>query len=150
MTETYVLQGVDFVLKKGDKMSIVGINGSGKSTIVKLILGLYKINSGIILINGHPMEEYDIKDVRKLFSVLFQGFVQYPLTLRENIALSDIEKDTDNDEAVVSAMKKSGVYDEIESKLNHGLDSYMTRQFDYQEGSGRRLLWQERIIKMRR
>lgn len=143
MTETYVLQGVDFILKKGDKMSIVGINGSGKSTIVKLILGLYKINSGRILINGHPMEEYDIKDVRRLFSVLFQGFAQYPLTLRENIVLSDIEKNTGDDEAVVSAMKKSGVYDEIESKLNHGLDSYMTRQFDEEGVELSRGQWQK-------
>lgn len=130
MTQNYVLSGVNFILNKGDKMSIVGINGSGKSTIVKLILGLYKIDSGCILINGYPMEEYNMKDVRKLFSVLFQGFVQYPLTLRENIILSDLDKYDEQDDTAVAAMKKSGVYDEINKHLYDGLDSYMTRQFD--------------------
>ena len=78
-TENEVLKGVSFTFRKGDKLSIVGINGSGKSTIIKLMLGLYEIESGVILINGYPMSDYDIKDVRKMFSVLFQNFVQYPL-----------------------------------------------------------------------
>lgn len=88
-TDKDVLKGVTFTLNKGDKLSLVGINGSGKSTIIKLMLGLYEIESGEILINGCPMSEYDIRDVRELFSALFQSFVQYPLTLRDNIALSD-------------------------------------------------------------
>lgn len=54
-------------MNKGDKLSIVGINGSGKSTIIKLMLGLYRIESGQILINGYPMSDYDMRDVRKLF-----------------------------------------------------------------------------------
>ena len=90
--DKYVLTGVSFMLSKGDKLSIVGINGSGKSTIIKLMLGLYEIESGQILINRHPMSDYDMRDVRKLFSALFQSFVQYPLTLGENIALSSLER----------------------------------------------------------
>ena len=128
-TDKYVLNGVSFTLNKGDKLSLVGINGSGKSTIIKLMLGLYEIESGEILINGHPMPDYDIRDVRKMFSVLFQNFVQYPLTLRDNIALSDYERALD-DEAVIAALKQSGVYDEMQEKLANGLDSFMTRQFD--------------------
>ena len=128
-TEKYVLSGASFTLNKGDKLSIVGINGSGKSTIIKLIVGLYEIESGQILINGYPMSDYDIKDVRKLFSVLFQSFVQYPLTLRENIALSDIER-MDNSEEIESVLKQSGVYEDLKPKLENGLDSCMTRNFD--------------------
>lgn len=128
-TDKDVLKGVTFTLNKGDKLSLVGINGSGKSTIIKLMLGLYEIESGEILINGCPMSEYDIRDVRKLFSALFQSFVQYPLTLRDNIALSDYDRATD-DEAIIASLRQSGVYDELQEKLANGLDSYMTRRFD--------------------
>jgi ABC-type multidrug transport system fused ATPase/permease subunit len=127
-TEKYVLTGVSFTVNKGDKLSIVGINGSGKSTLVKLMLGLYEIESGQILINGYPMSDYDIQDVRKLFSALFQSFVQYPLTLRENIAFSAIER-INNDEEIESALIQSGVYEDIQPKLEKGLNSFMTRQF---------------------
>jgi len=128
-TEKYVLTGVSFTLNKGDKLSIVGINGSGKSTIIKLMLGIYEIESGQILINGYPMSDYDIREVRKLFSALFQSFVQYPLTLRENIALSSLERINDSDE-IESVLRQSGVYEDIKPNLENGLDSFMTRKFD--------------------
>lgn len=129
MKYKYVLSGLSFSLNRGDKLSVVGINGSGKSTIIKLMLGLYEIESGQILINGYPMSDYDIKDVRKLFSALFQSFVQYPLTLRDNITLSDYDRKK-NDEDITEALKQSGVYKELLPKLENGLDSYMTRRFD--------------------
>ena len=129
LTDKYVLSGVSFTLNQGDKLSIIGVNGSGKSTIIKLMLGLYEIDSGEILINGYPISDYNIMDVRKLYSALFQDFVQYPLTLRENIALSDYEN-ANNDVEIVKALKQSGVYDELQIRLEKGFDSYMTRQFD--------------------
>lgn len=129
MTEKYVLSGVSFTLNQGDKLSIIGINGSGKSTIIKLILGLYQIESGQILINGYPMSDYDIHDVRKMFSVLFQNFVSYPFMLRDNIALSDYDR-AYHDLEITEALRQSGVYVELQSKLEHGLYSYMTRSFD--------------------
>ena len=128
-SDNYVLSGTSFTLNRGDKLSIVGINGSGKSTIVKLILGLYEIESGEILINGYPMSDYSIEDIRKLFSVLFQSFVKYPLTLKDNVAFSDYSRSED-DERIIDSLKQSGVYDEIQSKLENGLQSYMTRKFD--------------------
>lgn len=128
-TEKYVLSGASFTLNRGDKLSIIGINGSGKSTIVKLMLGLYEIDCGKILINGYPMSEYDMKDVRKLFSVLFQNFVQYPLTLRENITLSNLDRLACDDE-IESVLKQSGIYDDLKTNLHNGFDSFMTRQFD--------------------
>lgn len=128
-SDQYVLKGVSFTLKKGDKLSIVGVNGSGKSTIIKLILGLYEVESGRILINGYPMSDYNIHDVRKLFSVLFQSFVQYPLTLRENIALSDIKR-INNSEEIKTVLAQSGIYEELRNRHENLLDSYMTRQFD--------------------
>lgn len=128
-TKNDVLKGVSFTLNKGDKISLVGINGSGKSTIIKLMLGLYDVESGDILINGYPMSDYEIRDVRKMFSVLFQNFVQYPLSLRDNIALSDYDRASD-DNFVTASLEQSGVYSELQEKLVNGLDSFMTRQFD--------------------
>ena len=128
-TEKYILCGTSFVLNKGDKLSIVGVNGSGKSTIIKLMLGLYEIESGQILINGKPIHNYNMQDVRQLFSVLFQDFVQYPLTLRENIGLSALEKML-NDTEIEQVLSQSGVYGEIENMLYSGIDSFMTRSFD--------------------
>lgn len=131
MSDKYVLNGVSFTLNRGDKLSIVGINGAGKTTIIKLMLGLYEIESGQITLNGYPLSDYDMRDVRKLFSVLFQSFVQYPLTLRENIALSNLEK-IETDSAIETAIRQSGIYEELQEKLKNGLDSWMTRKFDDQ------------------
>lgn len=128
-SEKYVLNGVSFTLDRGDKLAIVGINGAGKTTIIKLMLGLYEIESGRIFVNGYPASDYDTRDIRNLFSVLFQGFVQYPLTLRENVALSSLEK-LGNDSEIEDALRRSGVYDELQPKLENGLDSWMTRNFD--------------------
>lgn len=128
-TEKYILGGISFTLNKGDKLSIVGTNGAGKSTIIKLMLGLYEIESGRILVNGYPMSDYDIKEIRKLFSVLFQSFVQYPLTLRENVALSSLEH-IDNNKAIEEALIQSNAYEDIKFKLEDGLNSFMTREFD--------------------
>lgn len=128
-TDKYVLSGVSFTLNRGDKLSIVGINGSGKSTIIKLMLGLYDIDGGQILINGHPMSDYDIRDVRRQFSALFQSFVKYPLTLRENVALSALDRAAD-DAQIEHVLTQSGVYEDLKPKLSNALDSYMTRKFD--------------------
>ena len=144
-TEKYVLSGVSFTLNKGDKLSIVGINGSGKSTIIKLMLGLYNVDSGRILVNGYPMSDYNISDVRKIFSVLFQDFVHYPLTLRENVSLSEsINMENDND--IETALVQSGVYDELQPKLENGLNSFMTRQFDNKGTELSRGQWQKIAI----
>ncbi len=128
-TDKYILNGVSFTLHRGEKLSIVGVNGSGKSTIIKLLLGLYEIESGQILLNGLPMGDYDIRQVRKLFSALFQSFAQYPLSLRDNIALSDYDR-AGQDAEIEAALKQGGVYEELQEKLENGLDSYMTRKFD--------------------
>lgn len=128
-TDTYVLNGASFTLNRGDRLSIVGINGSGKTTLIKLMLGLYEIESGQILLNGYPMADYALADIRALFSVLFQNFVQYPLSLRENVALSDLSR-IRKDDAVEIALEQSGVAEELRQKLQNGLDTCMTRNFD--------------------
>lgn len=128
-SDEYVLNGVSFTIKKGEKLVIIGVNGAGKTTLIKLMLGMYQVEAGTILLNGYPITDYLVSEVRKLFSVLFQDFVKYPLTLRDNIALSDASKRGD-DEEVIRALKQSGFYEEISEKTNLNLDSIMTRNFD--------------------
>lgn len=121
--DDYVLKGVSFKIEKNQRVSIVGINGAGKTTIVKIMVGLYEIDSGEILINGIPLHDYSNQSVKRLFSVMLQDFPIYSLTLRENVALSDI--DHVNDERILASLKKAGVDDNMCE-----LDRYMTRAFD--------------------
>lgn len=129
LAETYVLRGASFRLDAGEKLSLVGVNGAGKTTVIKLMLGFYEAESGQILLNGHPLEEYSLSDIRSLFSVLFQNYVQYPLSLRENVALSDLSRMRE-DSAVEEGLRKGGIYPDIAPRCKKGLDSAMTRQFD--------------------
>lgn len=123
--DAYILKGVTFVLNRGERLSIVGVNGAGKTTIIKLMLGLYDLESGQILLNGFPLSEYFIDDVYSLFSVMFQQFAKYPLTLRENIALSAVRRINDTD-SIIKAMEESGIYGQYADKL----DDNMTKKFD--------------------
>lgn len=125
--DEYVLRGASFTINKGERVSLVGVNGAGKSTVIKLILGLYQIDAGIIRLNGYDVNEYDVRDVRRLFSVMFQNYARYSLTLRECIGLSDIGR-LDDTGAMMEAIEKGGAagfYD----KFGSGLDSYVTKQF---------------------
>jgi ABC-type multidrug transport system fused ATPase/permease subunit len=80
------LKDFDFKIKKGEKLAIVGANGAGKSTIIKLITGLFKVTSGEILINGINIEEFDNLEYQKMFSVVFQEVNIYAGSIIENVA----------------------------------------------------------------
>lgn len=90
-----ILKGVSFHIHSGEKISIVGINGEGKSTIIKLLLGLFKEDAGEILLNGKPLACYSAKTRSSLFGVVFQDFVRYSVTARENIEIGDIGNKSD-------------------------------------------------------
>ncbi len=126
--ETNVLSHCSFVINPGDIIGLIGLNGSGKSTIVKLLCRFYDPTEGQILIDGFDAREYDIIKLRTLFGALFQDYVKYSFNLRENIALSDISR-IDHDIEILEAANKSRVSDFIEN-WEKGLDENMTRQFD--------------------
>lgn len=86
-TDEPVLKGVSFVLEPGQHYALVGANGSGKSTITKLMLGLYEHDAGEVLINGRPIAEWPQDALNGLFGVVFQDFARYSLTLRDNVSL---------------------------------------------------------------
>lgn len=103
-SERYVLNNLSFIIEPGEKIAMVGANGAGKSTIIKLMLGLYKPSKGKILINGKNISELSTSYLRKVFSVVFQDYGCYHFTIRENIAFGDLSK-LCNDEELYKALR---------------------------------------------
>ncbi|WP_125152331.1 ABC transporter ATP-binding protein [Clostridium rectalis] len=93
-----VLKDINFEIKRGETVAIVGKNGSGKSTLVKLLLNLYKVKDNRIFFNNSCINTYDCIELRRNIAALFQDFVKYELTLRENVGFGDIENISNDDE----------------------------------------------------
>ena len=126
-TEQYVLKGCSFTIEPHEKIGLIGLNGAGKSTIIKLMFRFYDPESGCIRLDGVDLKEYDIYAVRKVFGVLFQDFVTYCLPLREIIALSDFEERF-NDEKLKKACAISGLCEGIKD-WEDGYDSVLGRYY---------------------
>lgn len=118
-----ILKGVSMEFYPHQRVSLVGENGAGKSTVIKLLCKLYKPDKGKITINGTDINLLSINELKKVYSVVFQDYVSYSLTLRENIAFGDIEK-LNNDTAIFEAMKQGLSY-EILEQLHNDLDTYL-------------------------
>lgn len=133
-SENDVLHNCSFVIEPGETVGLVGLNGSGKSTIVKLLCRFYDPTEGQILIDGIDNKKYDIVKLRALFGVLFQDYVRYSFSLRENIALSDLSR-VNSDNEIIKACEKSNVTDIIKD-WEKGIEENLTRRFD---GNGKEL-----------
>lgn len=88
-TDNYVLHNLNLTIKDSEMLGIVGENGAGKSTIVKLLTRMYWVTEGEILLNGRSIYDYDLESYLRLFAPIFQDFALYPLSLKENIVMSD-------------------------------------------------------------
>lgn len=111
--EKPTLSKLSFTLHKGEKLALVGLNGAGKTTIVKLMCGLYDPTEGEILLNGINIKEYNREEYFKLFSAVFQDVSVLATSVAENVT-GQIFEDTDN-EKLMDCLKKSGVYEKIMS-----------------------------------
>jgi len=127
-SDNYVLKDCSLIIEPNEKIGLVGINGAGKSTILKLIFRFYDPQKGTIKLDGTDIKEYDVYAVRKIFSVLFQEYVTYCLPLREIIALSDFDKRYD-DEKLKHACDMSGVT-EIIKDWENGYDTVIGRYYE--------------------
>lgn len=114
-----VLKNISFQIRKGEIVSFVGINGSGKSTIIKLICGLYKPNKGIIRINGKNVSHLSVEEIKNELAICFQDGQRYQLSLRENIGIGNL-KYLNDDEKLKEALKLVSV--ENVFNLKEGLD----------------------------
>ena len=125
--EQYVLKDCSFTIEPHEKIGLIGLNGAGKSTIIKLMFRFYDPEEGCIKLDGIDLKEYDIYAVRKVFGVLFQDYVTYCLPLREIIALSDFDERF-NDEKLKKACDISGASEVIKDWEN-GYDSVLGRYY---------------------
>ncbi len=125
--EQYVLKDCSFTIEPHEKIGLIGLNGAGKSTIIKLMFRFYDPEEGCIKLDGVDLKEYDVYAVRKVFGVLFQDYVTYCLPLREIIALSDFDNRF-NDEKLKKACDISGASEVIKDWEN-GFDSVLGRYY---------------------
>jgi len=126
-TDRDILKGLSFRIENGQKASIVGENGEGKSTMIKLLLGLFTPDKGQILVGGRPLSEYPLSVRTKLFGPVFQDFSRYSITIRENIGIGDIAHLDDREKLMLAAQK--GKVDSFAEKLPKGYDTLLGRDF---------------------
>ncbi len=122
-----ILDGLDFRLEPGERIALIGENGQGKTTIVKLLTRLYDPTGGRILLDGIDLREYSIEDLHTQIGVIFQDFMRYEMTARENIAVGRIELAQDG--AVCQAARKS-LADEVIEKLPKGYEQLLGLRFE--------------------
>lgn len=126
-TESVVLDEVSLDVHPGEVVALVGENGSGKTTLVKLICQLYRPDTGRVLWNGEDVSLLSPEEVREEITVIFQDFIQYHLTARENVGLGRVERLAD-DELVAEAARRTGA-DRFLLDLPAGLNTRLGRQF---------------------
>ena len=122
-----IIHDLSFVIEKGQTAALVGHNGAGKTTIIKLMLRLYDPTKGEIFYNGRDIREYNLKAYRDIFATTFQDYELFGMSVKENVLMGRHYEN--EDEKVIEALKKAGVYDRICS-LKSGIDNVMTREFD--------------------
>ncbi|MDQ2810083.1 MAG: ABC transporter ATP-binding protein/permease [Chloroflexota bacterium] len=126
--DTPALRDVSFTIAPAESVALVGLNGAGKTTIVKLLTRLYDPDSGQILLDGHDLRDYDPADVQAAVGVIFQDYATYFFSARENIGLGRLA-DVDNLALVEASAAKSGA-DAVVARLPKGYDTTLGRWFD--------------------
>jgi ATP-binding cassette, subfamily B, bacterial len=123
----WVLRGVDLVLERGTAVALVGLNGAGKSTVVKLLCRFYDPSRGAILWEGIDLRELDPSSLRKRLGAVFQDFMQYDLSARENVGLGDVAALGDL-ARIEAAARRAEVHEPL-AALPRGYDTMLSRIF---------------------
>jgi ATP-binding cassette subfamily B protein len=123
-----ILDRLNFHLRPGERVALIGENGQGKTTIVKLMTRLYDPVEGQILLDGIDLRDYDLEDLYREIGVIFQDFMRYEMTARENIAVGRIEE-VDNLLLLQRAAQKS-MADEVIGRLQKEYEQMLGRRFD--------------------
>src|SRR6202012_6112653 len=127
-TQRRILKNFNFTLSPGERIALIGENGQGKTTIVKLITRLYDPTEGEILLDGVDLREYDLDDLHSEIGVIFQDFMRYEMTARENIAVGRIEVPPEHEEIEDAAEKSLAAG--VVAKLQGGYDQMLGRRFE--------------------
>lgn len=126
LSDTDVLHDINLTITRGEKVALVGLNGAGKTTILKLLLRLYEPTEGVILYNGININSYDIDQYRNMFSTVFQDFNIFALSLAENITMS---AGILNRALLLESLKITNL-EHLVKDLAQGENTQITRQFD--------------------
>jgi ATP-binding cassette, subfamily B, bacterial len=125
--ERWAVRNLSFQLRAGEVLALVGENGAGKTTIVKLLARLYDPDEGRILLDGRDVKEYDLVELRRAIGVIFQDFVRFHLSASDNIAVGLIEARADR-ERIAKAAERS-LADEVIAKLPDGYEQVIGKRF---------------------
>jgi ATP-binding cassette subfamily B protein len=125
--EGWALRGVDLFVAKGQSLALVGENGAGKTTFIKLLVGLYRPTEGRVLLDGKDLREWDEAALRRRVGVIFQDFNQYQLLLRENVGFGSVEH-LEDDVRTQRAVERGGAR-ELVNGLTAGLNTQLGRWF---------------------
>lgn len=124
-SDRMVIDHLNITIKNGEKLAIVGENGSGKSTFIKLLTRLYVPTKGEILLNGVNIYEYDYKKYQKIFSPVFQDYALYDMSIGENVALEEFPDEDKVRQSCISAGLESFL-----DKLPHGIGTQLGKNID--------------------
>lgn len=150
-TDYYILKDLSFKLEKGVHYAFVGANGAGKTTITKLIIGLYEEFEGDILINGTSIKDYKHSELKSLFSVVYQDFAKYYISMKDNISLGDVnhlgkEGEEESIKNSINIMGLEAAVEELPEKLNTPLGKIKSNGQDFSGGQWQRLAMARSII----
>ncbi len=121
----YTLKGISLTIREGEKLALVGVNGAGKTTIVKLLCGFYQPEKGEILVGGKNILEYNIMDYYSMISAVFQEIKAVAFTVFEFVASADLFREHAREDAVF-AMERAGIYEKVKS-LPNGMDTHLMK-----------------------
>jgi len=124
-----VLKNLNMKFEGTKTYALVGHNGAGKSTIIKLLLRFYDPTEGEILLNGRNIKEYNLQKYRALFATAFQDNRMFSMSVADNVTLGENISEDDREIIVIDSLKLSGVYDKVMS-LPQGINTTLTREFD--------------------
>lgn len=127
-TGRYVLKNINLTIRPGETAVLVGLNGAGKTTFIKLLTRLYDPSEGRILLDGKDIREYDVRDLYSMFGIIFQDFGKYAFSVSENVRFGDVDRVADEG-AVKDAAIAANAGDFID-RLPNGYDTPLMRVFE--------------------
>jgi ABC-type multidrug transport system fused ATPase/permease subunit len=133
-SESWVLRHLDLTIRANTSLSVVGVNGAGKTTLVKLLCGLYRPTEGRILVDGVDLAELDQRAWQRRFAALFQDWLRWGLSVRDNVLLGTADRPADGP-ALDEVARAAGLR-EVLDRLPHGWDTVLSRDFDGVDLSG--------------
>ncbi len=127
-TDRDILKNINLKFRPGETVVLVGLNGAGKTTLIKLLTRLYDPTEGQILLDGKDLRDYDVKELYRIFGIIFQDFGRYAVTVSENIRFGDIYKEKNDADIKAAALQSNA--DEYISHLKEGYDTPLMRIFE--------------------